>query len=1089
MGTTASSFYVTGGTLRSDAPSYVERRADTDLYEGLSRGEFCYVLTARQMGKSSLMVRTAARLRQEGVAVVVLDLITIGQNLSPEQWYDGLQLLMGQQLHLEDEMEEFWQEHERLGPLQRWMAALREVVLARVSGRIVLFVDEIDTVRSLPFSTDEFFAGIRSCYNRRTEDPAFARLTFCLLGVASPADLIRDTRLTPFNIGQRIELTDFGETEAASLTQGLGRKGKQGAALLERVLFWTGGHPYLTQRLCQAVANNEGVMDSGGVDRLCEELFLTPRAREQDDNLLFVRERLLRGEADRASLLELYRQVWHGKRVPDDETNPLVSLLRLSGIVRRVERRLQVRNRIYARVFDREWVQANMPDAELRRQRAAYRKALLRTTAVAGLILAAVGAMALSAVRSDSQARRAAVEARGERDRATRLLYAAQVNLAQRAWEDGNLLTAIELLNAQRPGPGRENLRGFEWRYLWGLCRGDARLTLRGPTETVTCVSLSPDGRTLASASVDGTVTLWDLARRQVVATLRGHRRGVGFIQFSPDGRTLASAYDSDGIVKLWDVGSRRERTTLRSPKGVKVAFSPDGEILATVTWDGPVRLWKLTSRREVATLPGTECVAFSPDGKTLASCVSRGVGLWDVATRRRIAFLPGHGAWVETMAFSPDGRTLASGSGDRTVKLWEVATHHERATLTGHRAPVLSVAFSPDSRTLVTGSIDGTLKLWDVATARERTTLRGHRGPVTSATFSADGRSVISGSSDRTIKLWAIDTQQAGVAGPMILKNRDEVYDLAFSPDGRTLALASLGGLVRLWDVPRRRPTGDLRGPNLEKFVAFSPDGRALATGGDGATIQLWDLATRRVANILRGNTGSVFSAAFAPDGRTLATASGDRTVKLWDLGTKQPRLTLRGHSEPVSAVAFSPDGQTLASGSWDGTVRLWDVATGRTKVIFRGHTENVPTVAFSHDGRLLASGSLDNTVKLWGVGRQPSTPGVGAAAAHATSGSVATPLATLKGHAAGVWRVAFSADDKTLASGSQDGTVKLWNVSSQQAVATLPGHAGPVQGLAFSPDGDTLASGSEDGTVRLWRAASFAETDAPAGTRSSSR
>jgi AAA-like domain len=239
----ATSFYITGGALRHDAPSYVERQADLDLYEGLSRGEFCYVLTSRQTGKSSLMARAAHRLRQEGVAVIVLDLTALGRNLSVEQWYDGLRDLIGQQLDLEDELDEFWQEHLRLGPLQRWMAALRQVVFAQVPGRIVIFVDEIDAVRSLPFDTDEFFAALRECYNRRPEDPEFNRLTFCLLGVATPSDLIQDTRTTPFNIGRRIELTDFTEAEAAPLAQGLERKEPVGKALLKRVLYWTGATP------------------------------------------------------------------------------------------------------------------------------------------------------------------------------------------------------------------------------------------------------------------------------------------------------------------------------------------------------------------------------------------------------------------------------------------------------------------------------------------------------------------------------------------------------------------------------------------------------------------------------------------------------------------------------------------------------------------------------------------------------------------------------------------------------------------------------------------------------------------------------
>jgi hypothetical protein len=206
MASVQENFYVTGGTLRHDAPSYVERQADKDLLDGLLKGEFCYVLTSRQMGKSSLMVRTAQKLREQKIDAIALDLTAIGLNLTPEQWYDGLIVSMGRQLRLEEDLEEFWRVSQRLSPVQRFFSAVREVVMKKRLGPLVIFVDEIDVVRSLPFSTDEFFAAIRECYNRRTEDSEYSRLTFCLLGVATPSDLIRDTRTTPFNIGRRIVL-------------------------------------------------------------------------------------------------------------------------------------------------------------------------------------------------------------------------------------------------------------------------------------------------------------------------------------------------------------------------------------------------------------------------------------------------------------------------------------------------------------------------------------------------------------------------------------------------------------------------------------------------------------------------------------------------------------------------------------------------------------------------------------------------------------------------------------------------------------------------------------------------------------------
>ena len=276
------------------------------------------------------------------------------------------------------------------------------------------------------------------------------------------------------------------------------------------------------------------------------------------------------------------------------------------------------------------------------------------------------------------------------------------------------------------------------------------------------------------------------------------------------------------------------------------VAFSPDGQTLASGSRDDTIKLWNVATGGSIATLTGDSCgvysVAFSPDGQTLASGGYKTIKLWDVPTQEKIATLTGHSDEVHSVAFSPDGKTLASGNRyDTIIKLWDVATGRSIATLKGHSKSksVWSVAFSPDGKTLASGSWDQTIKLWDVATRQEIATLTGHSNEVHSVAFSPDGRTLASGSHDNTIKLWDVATRQeiATLTG-----HSDGVYSVAFSPDGQTLASGSLDKTIKLWDVATRQEIATLTGHSSWVFsVAFSPNGQTLASGSYDKTIKFW--------------------------------------------------------------------------------------------------------------------------------------------------------------------------------------------------------------------------------------------------------
>ena len=474
---------------------------------------------------------------------------------------------------------------------------------------------------------------------------------------------------------------------------------------------------------------------------------------------------------------------------------------------------------------------------------------------------------------------------------------------------------------------------------LWDVATGQNIATFEGHTHAINSMAFSPDGTTLASGSFDNAVKLWDVATGQNIATFEGHTDAINSVAFSPNGTTLASG-SHDSLVKLWDITRKRNIATYRhvgrfgwSPSVNSVWFSSDGTILSTALSNGTVMLQNVATGIYMTTLEGLpDIFAFSPNGTTRASVSDDGtISLWDTETQNVSVLARAYMPWVYSIAFSPNGKILAS-SDEGAVRLWDIVTRSDVVTVEGHTASVLSVAYSPDGTILASGSGDNTVKFWDIATETNIATLED-AGGVNSIAYSPDGTTLASGSGDNTVKLWDISTRTntATLAG-----HTAGVLSVAYSPDGTILASGSWDTTIRLWDVLTRTNIAILEGHTYPLwFIAFSPDGATLASGSVDGTIKLWDIATKTNGATLEGHTNDVISVVFSPDGTTLASGSVDGTIKLWDIATRTEIATLKGHTGRITSVAFSPDGTTLASGSSDGTVLLWDMSPYVTPVV----------------------------------------------------------------------------------------------------------------------------------------------------------
>jgi WD40 repeat protein/serine/threonine protein kinase len=580
----------------------------------------------------------------------------------------------------------------------------------------------------------------------------------------------------------------------------------------------------------------------------------------------------------------------------------------------------------------------------------------------------------------------------------------------------------------------------------------------------------------------------WDLLMRlcRVEQVILRNERGVGVtsVAFSPDGERLASA-GADGTVKIWNRRKGKVSQTLEKAHDgfvSSVAFHPDGKHLASTGRDKLVKVWDLDLTNDhlvfarpceaIHTIGTAYAVAFSPlDPNHLAVGSDGVVTLWDWRNKKAVHTFSGHDKRGICVAFSRDGRRLATGDWQGCVRIWDVVAGVGPISTFSQsrdaRRPVGALAFNHDGSSLATASFDRSVDVWDTATSTLRRSLPHSGRMVLGVAFSPDGRLIASTGEDKTVHVWEADSGRElfGLRGHTGLCGC-----VTFSPDGLRLASTSRDGTIRVWDAT---PLLDHERQEAHTFtqhpveiwsLALSPDGHSIASAGFGTPAKIWHADSHHAIAEFDGHKDVVFCVAWHPEGKRLAFAGSDNrefTVKVYNAHTKEQEYVLRDGPEEYTAAAFSPDGKYLVTGRTNRTVQVWDAREGRKIGTLGTHGAGVQGVVFSRDGRLLASAGQEGWVHVWDATRLGAIRETGPQ----------KPLRAFPTHIpAACLNVAFSPDGKRIAIGAKENTVVIWDVERRQELRTFRGHSGDVCTVAFSPDGRWIASAGEDSTVKVW-------------------